>query len=149
MPGMMDTVLNLGLNDAVVEGLAAKRGERFAYDSYRRLLDMFADVVLGVPHEHFEKEIGELKAKRGVKLDVELTAADLKELCTRYKAVYKANNIEVLCSTCTLSLLSCDASHHSCLRIPTSSFVWPSLPSSAPGTFRGPSSTAQSTASLA
>lgn len=95
MPGMMDTVLNLGLNDAVVEGLAAKRGERFAYDSYRRLLDMFADVVLGVPHEHFEKAISELKAKRGVKLDVELTAADLKELCTRYKAVYKANSIEV------------------------------------------------------
>ncbi len=97
MPGMMDTVLNLGLNDRVVAGLAAKRGERFAYDSYRRLLDMYADVVLSVPHEHFEKEIGELKAARGVKLDVELSAADLKELCERYKKVYKANNI-VVCS---------------------------------------------------
>lgn len=58
---MMDTVLNLGLNDEVVVGLAKKRGERFAYDCYRRLLDMFADVVLGIDHEHFEHQIAELK----------------------------------------------------------------------------------------
>lgn len=95
MPGMMDTVLNLGLNDEVVVGLAKKRGERFAYDCYRRLLDMFADVVLGIDHEHFEHQIAELKAARGVKLDVELTAEDLKELVQRYKAVYTKNGAEL------------------------------------------------------
>lgn len=64
MPGMMDTVLNLGLNDEVVEGLAAQRGERFAFDCYRRLLDMYGDVVLSVPHKEFEKEISEVKVRR-------------------------------------------------------------------------------------
>lgn len=89
MPGMMDTVLNLGLNDEVVLGLAAKRGERFAYDSYRRLLDMFGDVVLGIPHEEFEKEIHELKEAKGVRVDVDLTAEDLKEVVEKYRGVYK------------------------------------------------------------
>eukprot|EP00239_Pterosperma_sp_CCMP1384_P001846 CAMPEP_0197848776 /NCGR_PEP_ID=MMETSP1438-20131217/10012_1 /TAXON_ID=1461541 /ORGANISM="Pterosperma sp., Strain CCMP1384" /LENGTH=962 /DNA_ID=CAMNT_0043461187 /DNA_START=55 /DNA_END=2943 /DNA_ORIENTATION=+ len=90
MPGMMDTVLNLGLNDEVVEGLAAKSGARFAYDSYRRFLDMFGDVVLGVPHELFEHALEEMKAKKGVENDSDLEAEDLKELIVQYKAVYTA-----------------------------------------------------------
>ncbi|XP_078441149.1 pyruvate orthophosphate dikinase [Wolffia australiana] len=88
MPGMMDTVLNLGLNDEVVAGLAAKSGERFAYDSYRRFLDMFGDVVMGISHSNFEEKLEKLKAARGVKLDTNLTAADLKELVAEYKKVY-------------------------------------------------------------
>ncbi|KAA8527523.1 hypothetical protein F0562_034762 [Nyssa sinensis] len=88
MPGMMDTVLNLGLNDEVVAGLAAKSGERFAYDSYRRFLDMFGDVVMGIPHTLFEERLEELKNEKGVKLDTELTAAGLKKLVEQYKGVY-------------------------------------------------------------
>ncbi|XXG83375.1 hypothetical protein AAC387_Pa10g1144 [Persea americana] len=88
MPGMMDTVLNLGLNDEVVTGLAAKSGERFAYDSYRRFLDMFGDVVMGIPHSLFEEKLEGLKAAKGVTLDTDLTATDLKELVAQYKKVY-------------------------------------------------------------
>ncbi|KAF5950863.1 hypothetical protein HYC85_012856 [Camellia sinensis] len=88
MPGMMDTVLNLGLNDEVVAGLAAKSGERFAYDSYRRFLDMFGDVVMGIPHSSFGEKLENLKNVKGVKLDTELTASDLKELIEQYKNVY-------------------------------------------------------------
>ncbi|XP_077240614.1 pyruvate orthophosphate dikinase isoform X2 [Tasmannia lanceolata] len=88
MPGMMDTVLNLGLNDEVVAGLAAKSGERFAYDSYRRFLDMFGDVVMGISHSLFEEKLEALKATKGVGLDTELTASDLKELVAQYKKVY-------------------------------------------------------------
>ncbi|XP_020086846.1 pyruvate, phosphate dikinase 2 [Ananas comosus] len=88
MPGMMDTVLNLGLNDEVVEGLAAKSGERFAYDSYRRFLDMFGNVVMGIPHALFEEKLEALKASKGLRLDTELTAADLKQLVSEYKNVY-------------------------------------------------------------
>ncbi|PKI47976.1 hypothetical protein CRG98_031640 [Punica granatum] len=88
MPGMMDTVLNLGLNDEVVAGLAAKSGERFAYDSYRRFLDMFGDVVMGIPHSSFEEKLEMLKSSKGVKLDTDLTAGDLKELVEQYKNVY-------------------------------------------------------------
>lgn len=88
MPGMMDTVLNLGLNDQVVDGLAAKSGERFAYDSYRRFLDMFGDVVLGVPHAMFEHELDSLKHARGVSQDADLTTEDLKNLVVKYKEVY-------------------------------------------------------------
>ncbi len=92
MPGMMNTILNLGLSDVSVEGLARKTGNpRFAYDGYRRLIDMFGSVVMGVDHEHFEHELAALKAKRGVKLDTELSGDDLKELVVRYKAVYKAH----------------------------------------------------------
>ena len=81
MPGMMDTVLNIGLNDAVVEGLANLTGnERFAYDSYRRLINMFGDTVMGVDHEHFEHELSEVKNARGVKLDTDLSTEDLKEV---------------------------------------------------------------------
>lgn len=90
MPGMMDTVLNLGLNDKVVEGLAEITGnERFAYDSYRRFIDMFGDVVMGVPHDHFEEVMESLKEEAGVELDNELTAEQLRELVDRYKAVYR------------------------------------------------------------
>ncbi|KAG6731998.1 hypothetical protein I3842_01G155200 [Carya illinoinensis] len=88
MPGMMDTVLNLGLNDEVVFGLASKSGERFAFDSYRRFLDMFGDVVLGIPHSLFEEKLEKLKNSKGIKHDTELTASDLKELVEQYKNVY-------------------------------------------------------------
>jgi pyruvate,orthophosphate dikinase len=90
MPGMMNTILNLGLTDASVEGLAKKTGNpRFAYDSYRRVIDMFGSTAMGVEHEEFEHEIHKLKEEKKVKLDTELTTDDLKELVKRYKAVYK------------------------------------------------------------
>ena len=90
MPGMMNTILNLGLSDASVEGLAKKTGNvRFAYDGYRRVIDMFGSTAMGVEHEAFEHELQALKDQKGVKLDTELSADDLKELVKRYKAVYK------------------------------------------------------------
>jgi len=90
MPGMMDTVLNLGLNDATVEGLAAKMGdERFAYDSYRRFIQMYGDVVLGVEHYLFEDVLDSIKNARGAKLDTDLSATDLKELVFKYKEVVR------------------------------------------------------------
>ena len=87
MPGMMDTILNLGLNEEVVESMA-KKNERFAYDSYRRFIQMFSDVVMEIPKPLFEKAIDEMKEKRGVKLDTELTAEDLKELVKEFKEIY-------------------------------------------------------------
>ena len=90
MPGMMNTILNLGLTDASVEGLAKKTGNpRFAYDGYRRLIDMFGSTAMGVEHEAFEHELDGLKNERGVKLDTDLNGDDLKELVRRYKAVYQ------------------------------------------------------------
>ena len=90
MPGMMDTILNLGLNDVSVKGLAAKTGNpRFAYDCYRRFIQMFSDVVMNVSKSEFEKIIDEVKEARGVKMDTDLTADDLQELIKRFKAVYK------------------------------------------------------------
>jgi pyruvate,orthophosphate dikinase len=93
MPGMMDTILNLGLNDEVVEAMIAGNDdpafERFVYDSYRRFIQMFSDVVMEVGKKHFEQLIDEMKAKKGVKYDVDLTAEDLKELATQFKAEYK------------------------------------------------------------
>ncbi|MDA0683866.1 MAG: pyruvate, phosphate dikinase [Bacteroidetes bacterium] len=90
MPGMMDTVLNLGLNDAAVEGLARKTGNvRFAFDAYRRFIDMFGDVVMGVHHELFEEAIEALKKERGVENDVDLSGDDLRTLVDRYKAIYR------------------------------------------------------------
>uniref|UniRef100_A0A0A0L532 pyruvate, phosphate dikinase n=2 Tax=Cucumis sativus TaxID=3659 RepID=A0A0A0L532_CUCSA len=88
MPGMMDTVLNLGLNDEVVAGLADKSGERFAYDSYRRFLDMFGNVVMDISHSLFEEKLEHLKIAKGIELDTDLTASDLKELVEQYKEVY-------------------------------------------------------------
>lgn len=90
MPGMMDTILNLGLNDEVVEVVASLTGNpRFAYDSYRRFIQMFSDVVMEVEKANFEKIIDEMKANKGVKLDTELDADDLKELVKLFKAYYK------------------------------------------------------------
>ncbi len=91
MPGMMDTILNLGLNEEVVEVLANKSGNaRWAYDCYRRFIQMFSDVVMEVSKKDFEVLIDEMKEKKGVKFDVELTAEDLKELANQFKAKYKA-----------------------------------------------------------
>ena len=91
MPGMMDTILNLGLNDEVVEVLAKKSGNpRWAYDCYRRFIQMFSDVVMEVGKKYFEALIDKMKEKKGVKLDVELSAEDLKELANQFKAEYKA-----------------------------------------------------------
>jgi pyruvate,orthophosphate dikinase len=84
MPGMMDTILNLGLNDVTAAGLAAKAGARFAYDSYRRFIQMYADVVEGAPRERFETRLDELKERRGVIQDTELSAADLEQLVRDY-----------------------------------------------------------------
>ncbi len=90
MPGMMDTVLNLGLNDDTVIALAEHTdNERFAYDSYRRFIDMFGNVVMGIPHDLFEDALESLKESKNVKDDTELTTKDLKELVNRYKAVYR------------------------------------------------------------
>ena len=86
MPGMMDTVLNLGLTDETVKGLAKASGdERFAYDSYRRFIQMYSDVVMGVKHENFEHVLTALKEKKGYKLDTDMTVEDLKELIAEYK----------------------------------------------------------------
>ncbi len=86
MPGMMDTVLNLGLNDVTVEALARGSGDaRFAYDSYRRFIQMYSDVVLGVEHHHFEDLLDELKDRKGLALDTDLDAADWRHLVARYK----------------------------------------------------------------
>ena len=90
MPGMMDTILNLGLNEDVVEVLAEKSGNpRWAYDCYRRFIQMYSDVVMEVGKKYFEELIDEMKAKKGVTQDVELTADDLKELANQFKAEYK------------------------------------------------------------
>ncbi len=90
MPGMMDTILNLGLNDVAVEGFAKKTGNpRFAYDSYRRFIQMYADVVMEVPKSFFEKKIDEMKEAKGVTYDTDLTAEDLKDLANQFKAIYK------------------------------------------------------------
>ncbi len=88
MPGMMDTILNLGINEEVVQAMASKN-ERFAYDSYRRFIQMFSDVVMEIPKPLFEGAIDEMKAKRGVKLDTELNAEDLKELVVTFKEIYR------------------------------------------------------------
>src|SRR5690606_18836978 len=86
MPGMMDTVLNLGLNDVTVEALARQSGnERFAWDSYRRFIQMYSDVVLGVGHEHFEEILEMHKEEQGLVLDTDLKAEDWKELVAAYK----------------------------------------------------------------
>ena len=93
MPGMMDTILNLGLNDevvaAMIKGNPDPKFERFVYDSYRRFIQMFSDVVMEVGKKYFEQLIDKMKEEKGVKFDVELTAADLKELASQFKAEYK------------------------------------------------------------
>jgi len=90
MPGMMDTVLNLGLNDETVQALIKKTGnERFAWDAYRRFIQMFGNVVMGVEHEEFEHALQSMKNEKGVKYDTDLTASDLKELVSNFKAIVK------------------------------------------------------------
>ena len=94
MPGMMDTILNLGLNDdvvaAMIKGNPDPKFERFVYDSYRRFIQMFSDVVMEVGKKYFEQLIDQMKQEKGVKLDIELSAADLKKLAEQFKAEYKA-----------------------------------------------------------
>ncbi len=95
MPGMMDTILNLGLNDQVVEGLAKlTQNPRFAYDSYRRFIQMFSDVVMELSKKRFEEIIDEMKEERGIKLDTEFTTEDLKEMVEKFKAFYKSEKGE-------------------------------------------------------
>ena len=95
MPGMMDTILNLGLSDVAVEGLAKLTGnERFAYDSYRRFIQMFADVVMEVERKLFDVELDQVKKEKGVKGDTELTAEDMKEVVRRFKDTYKKHKGE-------------------------------------------------------
>ena len=90
MPGMMDTILNLGLTDAAVEGFAKKTGNaRFAYDSYRRFIQMFSDVVMEIPKSSFERILDEIKESKGIAFDTDLTAEDLKEVIARFKEIYK------------------------------------------------------------
>ena len=90
MPGMMDTILNLGLNDDATIGLSRLTGnERFAYDSYRRFIQMFSDVAMGIEKRYFENVLDDIKAEKNVKFDTDLTADDLKEVVIRYKAIYK------------------------------------------------------------
>ena len=91
MPGMMDTILNLGLNEQVVEVMAQKSNNpRWAWDCYRRFIQMYSDVVMEVGKKYFEQLIDKMKEERGVTQDVELTADDLKELAGQFKAEYKA-----------------------------------------------------------
>ncbi len=107
MPGMMDTILNLGLNDETVEVMAKKTNNpRFAYDSYRRFIQMFADVVMEVEKRNFEDIMDEMKAARGVKLDTELNAEDLKELVAKFKAYYKKAKGEEFPSDPTQQLIA-------------------------------------------
>ena len=95
MPGMMDTVLNLGLNDVAVEGLAKLSGsDRFAWDAYRRFIQMFGSVVRGIEHHAFEDALNAVKKKKGVEEDLDLDAADLKEVVRRYKEIYKKHTKE-------------------------------------------------------
>ena len=104
MPGMMDTVLNLGMTPEVAEYIASKN-ERFAYDSYRRFIQMFSDVVMEIPKPLFENAIDEMKEKRGVKLDTELTAEDLKELVEIFKGIYKEQKNEEFPTDAKLQLM--------------------------------------------
>lgn len=93
MPGMMDTILNLGLNDKVVEGFCIEtKNERFVYDSYRRFIQMFADVVMGFPKSSFERKLDEVKKLKNIEKDIDLTAEDLKEIVGIYKEEYKKHS---------------------------------------------------------
>ena len=90
MPGMMDTILNLGLNDEVVEGMVEKTGNaRFVWDSYRRFIQMYCNVVENLEHEKFEHVINSVKSKKGIKEDTQMTAEDWKEVVAGYKKIYK------------------------------------------------------------
>ena len=106
MPGMMDTILNLGLNDIAVEGFAKKTGNtRFAYDSYRRFIQMFSDVVMEISKAKFERVLDDIKAKKGVHYDTELDADDLKDIIKEFKALYKAEKGEEFPQDPTVQLI--------------------------------------------
>jgi pyruvate,orthophosphate dikinase len=95
MPGMMNTILNLGLTDLATAGLAnATDNQRFAYDAYRRLINMFGDVVMGVDHDEFEHAFDKIKRKHGVKEDTDVPAEGMVELCKAYKEVYRKHTGE-------------------------------------------------------
>ena len=95
MPGMMDTILNLGLNDEVVKTVRdITDNERFAMDSYRRFIQMFSDVVMEIPKSKFERVLDEIKEEKGAKYDTDLTASDLKEVVEKFKSIYKAEKGE-------------------------------------------------------
>src|SRR5690554_1294021 len=95
MPGMMDTILNLGMNENVIQALITKtKNPRFVYDSYRRFIDMFGNVVMGIDHDPFEQALEDQKGESGVKEDVDLSADDLKNLANRYKEIYKSETHE-------------------------------------------------------
>jgi len=95
MPGMMDTVLNLGLNNTTINAIIKKtKNERFVYDAYRRLITMFGSIVMGIDRQRFEKALEEMKDKRGVRLDTDLTAEDLRNIVEEYKVIYKRNTGE-------------------------------------------------------
>jgi pyruvate,orthophosphate dikinase len=127
MPGMMDTILNLGLNDLTVDGLARSTGNpRFAYDSYRRFINMFGDVVLGVDPQEFEDALTAKKQEVAAAFDTDLTAEDLQDLCGRFKSLLQ---------------------EHTGATIPAPSSTWPCGPSSAVGTTTAPRSIASSTTS--
>ena len=90
MPGMMDTILNLGMSDKAIKGLSEKTGNlRFAWDAYRRLIQMYGDVVMGVDHDHFEEALKSIKKNKNIELDTDLTASDLEELVNQYKVIVK------------------------------------------------------------
>ncbi len=129
MPGMMDTILNLGMNDEVAAGLIAgnptDKFERFVYDSYRRFIQMFSDVVMELSKKRFEVIIDEVKAAKGVKDDIDLDKDDMKELVARFKEFYKAGE-----------------GGRTSPPIPRSRWWRPSRPSSAPGTIPAPTTTA-------
>ena len=128
MPGMMDTILNLGLNDATVEGLKARTSNgRFAFDSYRRFIQMFGAVVLEIPKDVFEHEFEGVKHAHGAKLDTDLGEEQLREVVKRYKEVVK------------------QGPRRSSRRIRTSSCAWRGTRCSARGTTRARRSTAAST----
>ena len=130
MPGMMDTVLNIGLSDESVQGLAKQAGnERFAWDAYRRLIQMFGKTVLDIDGEHFEHAIDEAKKAKGVSNDLDLDAADLQTWSTRSRASSRRRPAGTS------------------RRTPGSSWTWPSRPCSTPGTRPAPSSTAARSAS--
>ena len=107
MPGMMDTILNLGLNDEVVEGLAAlSNNPRFAYDSYRRFIQMFSDVVMQQEKSKYERILDKVKEEKGVQFDKDLTAEDLKEIVAMFKDLYKKSDLYLVripvCSVCSV-----------------------------------------------
>ena len=100
MPGMMDTILNLGLNDEVAAGMIAgnpdPKFERFVYDSYRRFIQMFSDVVMEISKKTFEVIIDEIKDRKGVKNDIDLDVNDMKELVKRFKEYYKEQKLSLI-----------------------------------------------------